>query len=90
LVKALREISLTLDDRKEVRREVRTTLAQSRTTATMVSLMAVGMLFMLNAIQPGTVEKMTHNIFGQVALVVAFALLALGQIVVRRMTRIDR
>ena len=32
LIKALRDISLTLDDRKEVRREVRTTLAQSRAT----------------------------------------------------------
>ena len=32
LIKALRDISLTLDERKEVRREVRTTLAQSRAT----------------------------------------------------------
>lgn len=90
LVKALRDISLTLDDRKEVRREVRTTLAQARATSTLVALMAVGMLFMLNAIQPGTVERMTKNIVGQIALVVAFALIATGQLIVRRMTRIDR
>ena len=90
LVKALRDISLTLDDRKEVRREVRTTLAQARATSTLVALMAVGMLFMLNAIQPGTVERMTKNIVGQIALVVSFALIAVGQLIVRRMTRIDR
>lgn len=90
LVKALRDISLTLDDRKEVRREVRTTLAQSRTTATLVSLMAIGMLFMLNVLQPGTVQKMTHNIIGQLALALAFLLIAAGQLIVRRMTRIER
>lgn len=90
LVKALRDISLTLDDRKEVRREVRTTLAQARSTATMVTLMGAGLLLVLNTIQPGTVEKMTQNVFGQVALVVAFGLFAAGQLLVRRMTRIER
>jgi tight adherence protein B len=90
LVTALREISRTLDDRKEVRREVRTTLAQSRSTSLLVTVMGIGMLFLLNAIQPGTVERMTQNPIGQAALVVAFGLFALGQLLVHRMTRIER
>ena len=90
LVKALRDISLTLDDRKEVRREIRTTLAQARTTSTLVTVMGAGLLVMLNVIQPGTVDRMTHNIFGQIALVVAFGLFAVGQLIVRSMTRIER
>jgi len=90
LVKALRDISLTLDDRKEVRREVRTTLAQARATSTLVTLMGLGLLFMLNVIQPGTVDRMTKNLIGQIALVVAFALFALGQLLVRRMTKVER
>lgn len=90
LVKSLRDISFTLDERKEVRREIRTTLAQVRATNTLVAAMGIGMLFMLNAIQPGTVEKMTQNIIGQVALVVSFSLFAAGILIVRRMTRIDR
>ncbi len=49
LVTALREISQTLDDRKEVRREVRTTLAQARSTSILVTLLGVVMLFLLNA-----------------------------------------
>ena len=61
LIKALRDISLTLDDRKEVRREVRTTLAQSRATGALVTVMGVGILLALNAIQPGTVERMTPD-----------------------------
>lgn len=89
LVKALRDISVTLDDRKEVRREVRTTLAQARVTSWLVAAMAVGMLVMLNVIQPGTVEKMTQNIIGQVTLVVGFSLLALGQFLAYRVTKVD-
>lgn len=90
LIKALRDISLTLDDRKEVRREVRTTLAQSRATGGLVTLMGIGILLVLNAIQPGTVERMTQNLIGQIALVVGFGLFLTGHLIVRRMTRIER
>lgn len=90
LVKALRDISLTLDDRKEVRREVRTTLAQSRATSVLVTVMGFGILLVLNVIQPGTVEKMTQNLLGQIALAVSLSLFAAGLLIVRRMTRVDR
>ncbi|HZA71652.1 MAG TPA: type II secretion system F family protein [Propionibacteriaceae bacterium] len=90
LIKALRDISLTLDDRKEVRREVRTVLAQSRATGALVTLMGVGILLALNAIQPGTVERMTQTLIGQIALVVSIGLFLIGHIAVQRMTRIER
>lgn len=90
LVTALREISQTLDDRKETRREVRTTLAQARSTSLLVTLLGVSMLFLLNQVQPGTVERMTQNPLGQVALVVAGGLFVSGQLLVHRMTRIER
>jgi tight adherence protein B len=90
LIKALRDISLTLDDRKEVRREVRTVLAQSRATGALVTLMGVGILLALNAIQPGTVERMTQSLLGQIALVVSLGLFLIGHLMVQRMTRIDR
>jgi tight adherence protein B len=90
LIKALRDISLTLDDRKEVRREVRTTLAQSRATGALITVMGVGILLALNAMQPGTVERMTQTLLGQVALLLSFGLFLAGHLTVRRMTRIDR
>ena len=89
LIKALRDISLTLDDRKEVRREVRTTLAQSRATGSLVTFMGVGILLGLNALQPGTVERMTQSLVGQIALLVSIGLFLVGHLVVRRMTRIE-
>lgn len=90
LVKALRDISFTLDDRKEVRREVRTTLAQARSTSVLVVVLGVGILLMLNSIRPGTVELMTRSLIGQAALVTGFGLFAVGFVVIRRMTRVER
>ncbi|HVK34971.1 MAG TPA: type II secretion system F family protein, partial [Microlunatus sp.] len=90
LVKALRDISFTLDDRKEVRREIRTTLAQARSTSVLVALLGVGILLMLNTIRPGTVELMTRNLVGQIALILGFGLFATGFLVIQRMTRVEQ
>ena len=89
LVSALRDIADTLDNRKEVRREIRTVLAQDLATGYIVIGMGVALLFMLNATRPGTVEKMTVQPLGQAALLIAGALYTVGALAVRRMTRID-
>ncbi|MGI3779971.1 MAG: type II secretion system F family protein [Janthinobacterium lividum] len=90
LIKALRDISRTLDDRKEVRREVRTTLAQARSTAWIVNIMGVTILLVLNVVQPGLVDKMTHRLIGQVALVIGLGLYVVGHLIVHRMTTVER
>lgn len=90
LIKALRDISRTLDDRKEVRREVRTILAQARSTAWIVNIMGIAILLVLNVVQPGLVDKMTHRLIGQTALVVALGLYVVGHVVVHRMTTVER
>lgn len=46
LVTALRDIAETLDQRKETRREVTTTLSQSVASSNLVILMGFAMLFM--------------------------------------------
>jgi tight adherence protein B len=89
LVTSLRDIADTLEDRKETRREVRTTLAQSLATGYLVIGMGVGMLFLLNTIQPGSVEAMTGHPIGVAALVISGALFAMGFLLIRRMTRMD-
>jgi len=89
LVTALRGIADTLETRKETRREIRTTLAQSLATGYLVIVMGFGLLFLLNTMAPGTVETMTTSPAGQVALVVAGSLFAGGFLAIRRMTRIE-
>lgn len=51
--------------------------------------MGFGFLFMLNVLKPGTVEKMTTSLLGQVALVVSLGLFSVGLLVIRKMTRIE-
>lgn len=88
LVSALRDIAEALDQRKETHREVQTTLAQAVATSNMIVLVGFGILFLLNTIEEGTVQKMTTDIVGQIVLVVAATLFATGVILIRRMTKV--
>jgi tight adherence protein B len=89
LVTALRDIADTLEQRKETRREIRTTLAQSLATGYIVLIVGFAILLLLNAMFPGVVERMTASPAGQIALVVSGALFTGGFLAIRRMTRIE-
>ena len=89
LVTSLRTIADTLEDRRQTRREIRSTLAQAISTGyTMIGL-TFGLLLLLNAINERTVELMTQNPIGIAALVFAGTLDLLGFVAIRRMTRIE-
>lgn len=89
LVTALRDIAETLETRKELRREIRTTYAQTVSTAYAVTGMGVLALFMLERIQPGTVDAMLRSPIGQIALAVSAGIYTAGIWLIRRMTRIE-
>ncbi len=76
VVTALREMAETLEARKELRREVRTLLAGAIYTSWVVLLIGVGAIFMLNTIAPGTLDRMTSTVIGQVTIGTAAALYA--------------
>ncbi len=56
LISALRDIASTLEDRKELKREVRTLLTQATYTGYLVVAMGIGLLFLLNALHPGLLQ----------------------------------
>lgn len=89
LVTALRDISETLDTRKEVRREIRTIYSQ--TVATAYAVLGVGALslFLLEAINSGTVDAMLRSPLGQGVLVFAVIVYSAAIWAVRRMTRVE-
>ncbi len=89
VVTALREMSQTLEARKELRREVRTLLAGAVYTSWVVLVIGIGAVFMLNAIAPGTLDQMTSSVIGQLTIVVAGVLYAVGFLLIRRTTRIE-
>ncbi len=89
LVSALQDISLSLDQRKEVRRQMVTIMSESRATANFLVLVGVGSLFLVNLMNPGTVEKMTTNPIGIAALAISGALFAVGWMIIQRMAKVD-
>jgi tight adherence protein B len=89
IVSSLRNLTETLEERKETRREVTTMLAQVKVTALAVPLLGLGFLLLINAMAPGALDKMTGSVIGQIGTVVAFALYAAGYVLIRRMSRIQ-
>jgi tight adherence protein B len=89
VVSALRNLTETLEERKETRREVRTQLSQVNMTSYAVPVLGVGSLFLMNGVKDGALDRMTGSPVGQGAVLVAFALYAVGFVLIRRLSRID-
>ncbi|MFF3936361.1 type II secretion system F family protein [Streptomyces phaeofaciens] len=89
VVGALRNLTETLEERKETRREVRTQLSQVSLTSYAVPVLGVGALFLMDSVSDGTLDRMTGSPVGQACVIVAFALYAVGFVLIRRMSSID-
>ncbi|MFA3875117.1 type II secretion system F family protein [Streptomyces sp. MMCC 100] len=89
VVSALRNLTETLEERKETRREVRTQLSQVTMTSYAVPVLGIGSLLLMNGVKDGALERMTGSPAGQAAVITAFALYAVGFVLIRRLSRID-
>jgi tight adherence protein B len=89
VVSSLRNLTETLEERKETRREVKTQLSQVTVTAYAVPMFGLGTMLLMDTVMPGALDRMTGAFIGQVAVVISIALYAIGFIVIRRMSRID-
>ncbi|MFJ9901355.1 type II secretion system F family protein [Streptomyces sp. NPDC101152] len=89
VVEALRNLTETLEERKETRREIRTQLSQVNLTSYAVPVLGVGSLFLMNSIKDGALDRMTGSPIGQACVLISFGLYAVGFLLIRRMSRID-
>ncbi|MFF0199329.1 type II secretion system F family protein [Streptomyces sp. NPDC005017] len=89
VVGALRNLTETLEERKETRREIRTQLSQVSMTSYAVPVMGVGSLFLMNGVKDGALDRMTGSPVGQACVIIAFGLYAVGFFLIRRLSRID-
>jgi tight adherence protein B len=89
LVNALSEMAATLDARKDTLREVKTIMSGAVASAYVVAAMGIGIVFLCDAIQPGSVDKLTHSALGIALLLVAATLYTIGLVVIRRITRVE-
>ncbi|MFJ9564397.1 type II secretion system F family protein [Streptomyces fuscichromogenes] len=89
VVSALRNLTETLEERKETRREIRTQLSQVTMTSYAVPVLGVGALFLMNGVKDDTLARMTGTGLGQAAVIIAFGLYVIGFVLIRRLSRID-
>ncbi|MGW1880844.1 type II secretion system F family protein [Streptomyces sp. NPDC001970] len=89
IVSSLRNLTETLEERKETRREVRTQLSQVTMTAYIVPGMGLGCLLFIDNLYPGALDKITASAFGQVAVLMSLALYGFGFFLVRRLAKIQ-
>ncbi|MDT0265383.1 type II secretion system F family protein [Streptomyces sp. DSM 44915] len=89
IVSSLRNLTNTLEERKETRREVRTMLAEINATAVTIPLLGLGALLMINSMSPGALGRVTGSTGGQIAMLVSLGLYVVGFVVVRRFGRVD-
>lgn len=88
LITALRDLSFTLEERKETAREVRTLVAESSYTGYMVAGMGIVLLCLLMFLNDSVLYNMTTTIVGQLALLIAGVGYAVGIVLINRMTRV--
>jgi tight adherence protein B len=88
-VKALHELSTTLDTRRDTLREVRTMMAGAMFTSYLVPVLGLATLLLLNAMNSNTLERLTSEPIGIAALIVAAVLYGCGSFAIRRITRIE-
>lgn len=89
LVTALQNIALTLEQRKELRREVKTVVSGAVFGGYVVTALGIGSVLVMNLLSPGALDALVGTGVGRVVLVVAGAFFAAGYFLINRMTRIE-
>lgn len=89
VVNALMNMSEALEQRKDLRREVRTLMSGAIFTAYVVVGLGVGTVFLLNAIAPGVLDRMLASPVGIAVFAFAGVMYAIGLLLVRNVTRIE-
>ncbi|MYY85085.1 hypothetical protein GT044_28170, partial [Streptomyces sp. SID335] len=89
VVNSLRNLTQTLEDRKETRREVRTMLSEVNATAFTVPLLGLGSLLLINSSNEGALARVTGSPLGQTLILISLGLYGVGFFVIRRLGKIE-
>jgi tight adherence protein B len=88
-VKALSELSSTLEARKDLRREIQTLLSGVVFTSYLVAGIGAGAILIINVMSPGVTKDMTSAPEGIAGLVVAGVLWTIAFVAITRTTKVD-
>jgi tight adherence protein B len=88
VVTALRDMSETLDARKELRREIRTTMSGPMFTGYATIALGLFTMVMLNQMSDGLIDTMFSDPLGRIALGAGGFLFSIGFILIRTITKV--
>jgi tight adherence protein B len=89
LAEVLDNISDTLRDRLQTKRDMRVLTAQSRASATIITALPILLALGLYVFVPGYFAPMTSTVVGYILLGVAGFLVLIGNLVISRMTQLE-
>lgn len=89
LVTALTGIAGTLDERRQLRREIATATVGASFSGYTVIFMAAASVVLMNVMSPGVMDDMISNLVGQVVLAVSATFFVLGYLLMRRLSRVE-
>lgn len=89
LVSALTNIATALDERRQLRREIKTATVGAAFSGYAVIFIGVGSMFLINVISPGSLDIMLGTLIGQIVVVASTLLFVIGFLAIQRLTKVD-
>jgi type II secretion system protein len=89
LVSALQDIARALEDRKQLRREVRTAILSASVSGYIVPFIGIAAVLLINAMKPGVLDEMARTTFGQIILLASLLCIIAGIVLMRLFSRIE-
>jgi tight adherence protein B len=88
LTEILDNLSFIIRERFRLKGHVSATSASARMTGVILTLMPIGLAFMLNLVNPGYLETMVEDDLGQSLIVAAVVSQVIGYLVIRKIVDI--
>lgn len=89
LVSALQDIARALEDRKQLRREVRTAILSASVSGYIVPFIGIAAVLLINAMKPGVLDEMARTTLGQIILLSSLLCIFSGIILMRIFSRVE-
>lgn len=86
---SLTTIAATLDERRELERELRNSVSGAVFSGYTVLIIGVGAIFLMNLVQPGSLDTLASTLLGQIVLLVSGIMFTFGVILIRRVTKVE-
>ena len=89
LVSALQDIARALEDRKQLRREVRTAILSASVSGYIVPFIGIAAVLLIDAMKPGVLGGMARTTLGQIILLASLLCIVSGIILMRLFSRVE-